>query len=64
MRTVLVSALVAAVVSAGTTVALNKSLLTRELVDVPSLLGLPLQGARSVAESKGLVLFVADEREY
>ena len=63
MRYVLFSALVSAVVSAGTTVAMNKFVFSKELVDVPQVMNLPLATARSLVESKGLLLLVSEEKE-
>jgi len=63
MRDVAVSAVVAAVVAAGTTFALHHTLLAREAVEVPSVLGLPVQSARALTESRGLMFVVGEERE-
>jgi beta-lactam-binding protein with PASTA domain len=62
-RDVAVSAVVAAVVAAGTTFALQRSVLSREAVEVPSVLGLPAQSARALIESHGLMFVVGEERE-
>jgi hypothetical protein len=48
IRDVVVSAVVAAVVAAGTTVALNRTVLQRDAIEVPSVLGLPAQSARAL----------------
>jgi beta-lactam-binding protein with PASTA domain len=63
MRDLLGAAVVAAVVSAGTTFALQRSMLQREAVEVPSVLGLPGQSARELIESRGLMFVVGEERE-
>ena len=57
------SALVAAVVAAGTTFALHRTVLQREAIEVPSVLGLPVQSARALIESRGLMFIVGEERE-
>jgi eukaryotic-like serine/threonine-protein kinase len=62
-RDVAVSAVVAAVVAAGTTFALQRTVLSREAVEVPSVLGLPSQSARALIESRGLMFVVGEERE-
>jgi len=62
-RDVAVSAVVAAVVAAGTTFALQRTVLSREAVEVPSVLGLPAQSARALIESRGLMFVVGEERE-
>jgi beta-lactam-binding protein with PASTA domain len=62
-RDVAVSAVVAAVVAAGTTFALQRTGLSREAVEVPSVLGLPTQSARELIESRGLMFVVGAERE-
>jgi serine/threonine-protein kinase len=54
---------VAAVVAAGTTFALHRTVLSREAVEVPSVLGLPAQSARALIESRGLTFAVGEERE-
>ena len=62
-RDVAVSAVVAAVVAAGTTFALHRTVLLHEAVEVPSVLGLPAQSARALMESRGLMFVVGEERE-
>jgi len=54
---------VAAIVAAGTTFALHRTVLSREAVEVPSVLGLPAQSARALIESRGLMFVVGEERE-
>ncbi len=63
MRDTLVSAVVAAAVAAGTSFALNRTGFGREAVEVPSVLGLPTQAARSLIENRGLMFVVGEERE-
>lgn len=63
MRDLLGSAVVAAVVAAGTTFALHRTVLQREAAEVPSVLGLPGQSARALIESRGFMFVVGDERE-
>jgi beta-lactam-binding protein with PASTA domain len=63
-RDVAVSAVVAALVSAGTTVVLNRTtILQGEAIEVPSVIGLPSQSARALIENRGLSFVVAEERE-
>ena len=62
-RDVAVSAVVAAVVAAGTTFALQRGGLQREAIEVPSVLGLPVQSARALIENRGLMFVVGEERE-
>jgi serine/threonine-protein kinase len=62
-RDVAVSSLVAAIVAAGTTFALQRTVLSREAVEVPSVIGLPAQSARALIESRGLMFVVGAERE-
>ena len=62
-RDVAVSAVVAAVVAAGTTFALHRTVLQREAIEVPSVIGLPAQSARALIESRGLMFTVGEERE-
>jgi serine/threonine-protein kinase len=62
-RDVAVSSVVAAIVAAGTTFALHRTVLSREAVEVPSVLGLPAQSARALIESRGLMFVVGEERE-
>jgi len=62
-RDVAVSAVVAAVVAAGTTFALHRTVLSRDAVEVPSVIGLPSQSARALIESRGLMFVVGEERE-
>jgi serine/threonine-protein kinase len=63
MGDIVVSAVVAAVVAAGTSYALSRTVLQREAVEVPSVLGLPTQSARELIESRGLMFVVGEERE-
>ncbi len=63
MRDVAVSAVVAAVVAAGTTFALHRTVLQSDAVEVPSVLGLPAQSARALIEGRGLMFVVGEERE-
>jgi beta-lactam-binding protein with PASTA domain len=63
MRDLLGSAVVAAVVSAGTTYALHRTLAQGEAAEVPSVLGLPGQSARALIESRGFMFVVGEERE-
>jgi serine/threonine-protein kinase len=63
MKDLLGSAVVAAVVAAATTFALQRTVLQREAVEVPSVLGLPAQSARALIESRGLMFVVGEERE-
>jgi eukaryotic-like serine/threonine-protein kinase len=62
-RDLMGSAVVAAVVAAGTTYALHRSVLQKEGIEVPSVLGLPAQSARALIESRGLMFVVGEERE-
>jgi serine/threonine-protein kinase len=62
-RDLAVSAVVAAIVAAGTTFVLNRTVLQREAIEVPSVLGLPTQSARALIESRGLMFVVGEERE-
>ena len=55
--------MVAAVVAAGTTLVLNRTVLQRDAIEVPSVLGLPTQSARALIESRGLMFVVGEERE-
>jgi serine/threonine-protein kinase len=63
IRDLVGSAIVAAVVSAGTTYALQHAQLQKEAIEVPSVLGLPAQSARALIESHGLMFVVSEERE-
>jgi serine/threonine-protein kinase len=63
LRDVAVSSVVAAIVAAGTTFALHRTVLSRDAVEVPSVLGLPAQSARALIESRGLMFVVGEERE-
>ena len=63
LRDLVGSAVVAAVVSAGTTYALQHAQMQKEAIEVPSVLGLPVQSARSLIESRGLMFVVSEERE-
>ena len=60
-RDVAVSAVVSAAVAAGTTFALQH--LQREAIEVPSVIGLPVQSARALIESRGLMFVVGEERD-
>jgi len=62
-RDLLGSAVVAAVVSAGTTYALHHAVLQKDAIEVPSVLGLPAQSARALIENQGLMFVVSEERE-
>jgi serine/threonine-protein kinase len=62
-RDVAVSSVVAAIVAAGTTFVLQRTVLSREAVEVPSVIGLPAQSARALIESRGLMFVVGEERE-
>ena len=57
------SAVVAAVVAAGTTFALHHTALQKEAIEVPSVLGLPVQSARALVENRGLMFVVTEERD-
>lgn len=57
------SAVVAALVAAGTTFALHGTVLQRQAAEVPSVLGLPGQSARALIESRGFMFVVGEERE-
>lgn len=57
------SAVVAAVVAAATTLALHFTILQKPAIEVPSVLGLPVQSARALAENRGLMFVVTEERE-
>lgn len=57
------SAVVAAVVAAGTTFAIQHTALQKEAIEVPSVLGLPVQSARALVENRGLMFVVTEERE-
>jgi serine/threonine-protein kinase len=63
MKDLFGSAVVAAVVAAGTTYALQRSSLQREAAEVPSVLGLPGQSARALIETRGFMFVVGEERE-
>jgi len=64
MKDLFGAAVVAAVVSAATTYALQRTTLQRgEAVEVPSVLGLPGQSARELVESRGFMFVVGEERE-
>jgi beta-lactam-binding protein with PASTA domain len=60
---VIVSAVVAAAVAAGTTYALDRTGLLRETVDVPAVTGLPVESARMLVERSGLLFLIAEERD-
>lgn len=53
----------AAVVAAGTTFAVQRTVLQKEAIEVPSVLGLPVQSARALVENRGLMFVVTEERE-
>jgi serine/threonine-protein kinase len=63
MKDLLGSAVVAAIVAAGTTYALNRTMLQREATEVPSVMGLPAQSARALIENRGFMFVVGEERE-
>jgi serine/threonine-protein kinase len=63
IRDLVGSAVVAAVVAAGTTYAISHTILQKEAIEVPSVLGLPVQSARALAENRGLMFVVTEERE-
>ncbi len=63
MRDLFGAAVVAAVVAAGTTYALNRSVFSREAAEVPSVVGLPAQSARALIESRGFQFVVGEERD-
>jgi len=63
MRDLFGSAVVAAIVAAGTTYALNRSVLSRQAAEVPSVVGLPAQSARALIENRGFQFVVGEERE-
>jgi eukaryotic-like serine/threonine-protein kinase len=63
IRDLVGSALVAAVVAAGTTYVLHHTVLQKEAIEVPSVLGLPVQSARALVENRGLMFVVTEERE-
>ena len=63
MKDLIGSAVVAAVVAAGTTFALHRMVLQREAAEVPSVLGLPGQSARALIESRGFMFVVGEERD-
>jgi len=63
IRDLVGSAVVAAVVAAGTTYALHHAALQKEAIEVPSVLGLPVQSARALVENRGLMFVVSEERE-
>ncbi|MBN2577031.1 MAG: PASTA domain-containing protein [Deltaproteobacteria bacterium] len=63
MRDLFGAAVVAAVVSAGTTYALQRTMSQQDAVEVPSVLGLPGQSARELVESRGFMFVVGEERE-
>ncbi len=62
-KNIMVSAVVSALVAATTTYALNVTGLLRLPVDVPSVIGLRVDGARALIEREGLLLTVSEERE-
>jgi serine/threonine-protein kinase len=57
------SAVVSAVVAAGTTFAIQHLASQKEAIEVPSVLGLPVQSARALVENRGLMFVVSEERE-
>jgi beta-lactam-binding protein with PASTA domain len=63
MKDLAASALVAAVVAAGTTYVLDRSGWLRQAEDVPSVMGMTVESARAVVERHGLLLTVSQERE-
>jgi len=63
MRELVGSVVVSAVVAAATTFVLHRTVLQREPVEVPSVLGMPVQSARALAENRGLLFVVGEERE-
>jgi beta-lactam-binding protein with PASTA domain len=63
MKDLIGSAVVAAVVAAGTTYALQRTSVQREAAEVPSVLGLPGQSARALIETRGFMFVVGEERE-
>jgi beta-lactam-binding protein with PASTA domain len=63
MRDLIGAAVVSAVVSAGTTFALQRTAMQKEAAEVPSVLGLPGQSARALIESRGFMFVVGEERE-
>lgn len=63
MRDLFGSAVVAAVVAAGTTYAMHRTVLQGEAAEVPSVLGLPGQSARALIEGRGFSFVVGEERE-
>jgi eukaryotic-like serine/threonine-protein kinase len=63
LRDLVGSAVVAAVVAAGTTFALHQKTLQKEAIEVPSVIGLPVQSARALVEARGLMFVVGEERE-
>jgi beta-lactam-binding protein with PASTA domain len=63
MRDLFGSAVVAAIVAAGTTYALNRSVFSHEAAEVPSVVGLPAQSARALIENRGFQFVVGEERE-
>jgi serine/threonine-protein kinase len=63
IRELVGSAVVAAVVAAATTFVLHRTVLQRDAVEVPSVLGLPAQSARALVENRGLMFVVGEERE-
>jgi serine/threonine-protein kinase len=60
---VIVSAVVAAAVAAGTTYALDRTGFLKEPVEVPSLKGLPVESARMLVERSGLLFMIDEERD-
>jgi beta-lactam-binding protein with PASTA domain len=57
------SAVVAAIVSAGTTYAIHQHLVQGDATEVPSVIGLPAQSARAIIEGRGFMYVVGEERE-
>lgn len=57
------SAVVSAVVAAGTTFTIQHLASQKEAIEVPSVLGLPVQSARALVENRGLMFVVSEERE-
>jgi serine/threonine-protein kinase len=62
-RDLVSSAVVSAVVAAGTTFAIQHLASQKEAIEVPSVLGLPVQSARALVENRGLMFVVSEERE-
>jgi beta-lactam-binding protein with PASTA domain len=63
MRDLFASAVVSALVAAGTTYALQRHLVFGDATEVPSVIGLPAQSARALIEGRGFMYVVGEERE-